>query len=214
MKYSTVLLDWDGCLADTLTLWMNSYLKTYRYYGLLITQSDVMSKSWGNCELGPKNFKINEYEKCWKDIVNMVKQEIIQVQLYRYTKELLINLKKSKYNIAVVTSSEKSIITPALTHHNLNQYIDFLITEEDVKKPKPDPEMLIKSIDFFGVNEKNCLMIGDSAKDIYAAQNAHIDSALILHKSNKQYYDFIKLKQLNSTYYFEDLKKLNDFLNS
>lgn len=212
MKISTILLDWDGCLADTLSLWMSSYLDTYKLFGISVTVDDVITKSWGNCELGPKNIGVEDYQTCWDTVINKVAKGNSSVPLHSYTRELLSNLKNNNCNIAIVTSSRKSIINPSIAYHHLNEYIDFVITEEDVTLPKPDPEMINMAMDFFGIKREECLMVGDSTKDIYAAQNAHIDSALILHSVNKTYYDFDILKKSNPTHCFSNLKELSDFL--
>ena len=52
----------------------------------------------------------------------------------------------------------------------LDQYLDLLISNEDVSNGKPDPEMYIKAINAFELNPKECLIIEDNENGIKAAR--------------------------------------------
>ena len=160
----------------------------------------------------PKEIGISDSDICWKEIILKVKEGIMKVPLHNFAKELLKRLHGKQFKIAIVTSSEKSLIQPALAHHNLNKFIDFLITEEEVSHPKPNPEMLNTAIKYLNGNKSESIIIGDSSKDILAGHNAGIASALVLHKENNKYYDFNVLEQTNPQYIFYHLKQLYEFL--
>jgi len=213
-NFKYILLDWDGCLADTLGVWMNAYFTIYKEYGKDVSPTEILKHSWGNVELGPKEIGISDSNACWRKIIAKVKEDVMKVPLHNYAKELLINLHEGQFKIAIVTSSERGLIQPALAHHDLNKYIDFLITEEEVSHPKPDPEMLNKAIDHLNGERSQSMIVGDTGKDIIAGHNAGIKSALILHEGNKKYYDFDKIKLSNPDFTFSDLKNLYQFLLS
>ena len=48
-----------------------------------------------------------------------------------------------------------------------------------VYKPKPNPEMLDKTIKKFGIEKKMAVLVGDSLKDKRAAVSAGIDCVLV-----------------------------------
>lgn len=207
-EYNTYLFDWDGCLAKTLDVWMSVYKDVYKEYGYDLSMEEVISTSWGNCELGPKNVGMNNYEEVWAQISDRVSIQSQQVPLFNYAKELLIELKRQDNKIAIVTSSQKKIIKPALAFHGLDVIIDVLVTEEDVSNPKPDPEIVNKAIKSLDGSKETSVIIGDTSKDINAGNAAGIDSILVLHPSNEQFYDFSKLRQLDSTYQIENLQDI------
>lgn len=212
--YNYILFDWDGCLADTPAVWMETYLNLYRTEGLQVEIKDVIEKSWGNLEEGPKNFGIKNYEEFWQEIVTEVGKNLKTTKLHMGAKELLADLKASSKQIAIVTSSPAKLVQPALKHHNLNRFIDVLVSSDDVTNEKPDPEMLFLALEKLDAKNKvdEAIVIGDTDKDILAGQNAGMDQALVLHEENKRFYDFEKLRKLKATYLVDDLAELEGII--
>ena len=212
--YQHFLFDWDGCLADTPGVWMETYLRLYRAEGLKVEIEDVIKKSWGNLAEGPKNFGISNPEEFWQKIVREVGKNLRTVKLHEGAKELLANLKLSGKRTAIVTSSPTKLVKPALEHHGLNQYIDAFVSSDDVVNEKPDPEMLFLALEKLGAKEKvgEAIIIGDTGKDIIAGRRAGMDQALILHELNKRFYDFEKLRKLGATYEVKSLDELGQIL--
>ena len=54
----------------------------------------------------------------------------------------------------------------------LKQYIDLIISNEDVEKSKPNPEMYIKAMECFGVAPNECVVVEDNPKGILAGKNS------------------------------------------
>jgi HAD superfamily hydrolase (TIGR01509 family) len=213
MTYGTVLFDWDGCLADTLNVWMKTYLAVYLEYGFDVTPEVVIEKSWGNTDQGPRNIGISDNQKCWEEIVAKVKVGVARVPLHQGAKNLLRSLHEEQINIAIVTSSERQVVQPALEFHDIEKYIGIMVTDNDVTNPKPDPEMVVKAMKHFRAYPDDTLIIGDTDKDIRAGQNAGIDTGLILHETNRRFYDFDKLMLAGPTHTFSELPQvLNLFL--
>jgi pyrophosphatase PpaX len=142
MNYEVFLLDWDGCMAKTLHSWMTTYLEVYERRGVSVTRNDILEKSWGNLAVGPKNVGIEDFDQCWQEIVAMVRKKVATVDLYAGVLDTLVQLKQAGKKMAIVTSSERSIIQPALIFHGIDLIVEVLVTEEDVKLPKPHPEII------------------------------------------------------------------------
>ena len=53
---------------------------------------------------------------------------------------------------------------------SLEQYLDFYISNQDVKNGKPDPEMYNKAIERMGLNPKECMIVEDNENGIKAAR--------------------------------------------
>jgi pyrophosphatase PpaX len=198
LKY--LLLDWDGCMANTLQVWMQTYLSLYKEAGIKVTSKDIVAHSWGNLAQGPRYFGIENYDAFWIKIVNQVKIGVAKVDLYPGVKLTLESIKKLGIPMTIVTSSERKLLVPALKYHGLDQIVDYVVTEEEVRKPKPDPEMLYLALKKMGGEVNSALIIGDSAKDITAGKNGEIKTALMLHPENTRFYNFEKLRELKSDY--------------
>ena len=58
----------------------------------------------------------------------------------------------------------------------LSQYLEFIISNQDVTKSKPDPEMYDKAIARMGIAPSECLIVEDNENGIRAARasGAHV----------------------------------------
>jgi HAD superfamily hydrolase (TIGR01509 family) len=58
----------------------------------------------------------------------------------------------------------------------LKHYLDCFLSNEDVKNPKPDPEIYIKAIESLRMKPKECLVVEDNKNGIKAAiqSGAHL----------------------------------------
>lgn len=117
--------------------------------------------------------------------------------LYSGVVEMLIRLKDQHKKLALITSSERQVIDIVLSHHELVDLFDLVISVNDVKVHKPDPEGILFAIEKFGVDPADAVMIGDSDKDLGAAKNAKIDSILFYPESHELVYDRAYLESFN-----------------
>jgi phosphoglycolate phosphatase-like HAD superfamily hydrolase len=59
-----------------------------------------------------------------------------------------------------------------LKPHGLHQHFKILVSDDQVGKPKPDPEGIQKAANFLKIDPSNSMYIGDSPSDIEAAHRA------------------------------------------
>ena len=76
--------------------------------------------------------------------------------------EILRLLKEDKYKIAVASNSIRDSVKITLLKLGLLEHIDFYSSNEDVKYPKPHPEIYLRSMITAGVSPKETLIIEDS----------------------------------------------------
>ena len=85
------------------------------------------------------------------------------IQLVKY-------LSNKNIKIAVCSNSIKSTIEAMMDLSNLTPMIDLILSNEDVSKSKPDPEIYIKAMQFFDLHPSECLIFEDSDHGIKAAK--------------------------------------------
>ncbi len=214
-NYQYLLFDWDGCLADTLSIWMESYLYVYNeIYHLNVNVSDVIAKSWGNWEKGAQNLGIKDYQKCMDLILERVLGDLPQVNLNPQVFETLQSLQeKVGLKMAVISSSKQNQVFPALKNLQIDHFFDVVLCEEDVQKTKPDPEIVYKSMKSLGAEVSNTLIIGDSSGDVLAGQKVGIDTVLYYPEINHRYYTKSKLQELHSSFFITDFSEILKLLN-
>ena len=126
------------------------------------------------------------------------------VKLYPDVRETLVKLKNLGKKIAIITSSKKSSILPALKNLRLDNFFDVLLTEEDVIKHKPDPEIVEKSMFLLKAIKTETIIVGDNQRDIHAGQAAKITTALFFPKENERFYKLSELMVYKPSYMFKN----------
>lgn len=98
----------------------------------------------------------------------------------------LHKLKDSGYRIAVCSNSVRASINLMLQKSSLSQYIDFSLSNEDVKNSKPDPEIYLKAISKLNISPQECLIVEDNPNGIAAARasKSHVLEVNSVHDVN------------------------------
>lgn len=79
-----------------------------------------------------------------------------------------------KIPLALVTTTPRSITEKVLEKMDIKEVYDFIICGNEVRSPKPDPEIYKKTLDHFKVPAKNSLAFEDSLAGCTAAAKADI----------------------------------------
>jgi HAD superfamily hydrolase (TIGR01509 family) len=88
--------------------------------------------------------------------------------------ELIADLDKNNFLLALASSSPHEQISYVLESLGIRHYFQSIISGEDVKVGKPDPEIFIKAAESVGVSPESCVVIEDSYNGVTAAKNANM----------------------------------------
>ena len=186
-----IISDWDGCLATCKTIHykaLNSALRVIdeKY---VISEEEHLSIYDGL----PTNSKLDLLEKHkgfpieLKEKVNKLKQkftiELInsEISVDERLREIFRKLKLEGYKIYVASNSIRETLQLMMYRTGLIEYVDYFLSNEDVKNPKPHPEIYLKAMIHAGVKPSESLIIEDSIHGRQAAT----DSGGILCPVNK-----------------------------
>ncbi|GAD18057.1 HAD family hydrolase [Helicobacter fennelliae] len=104
---------------------------------------------------------------------------IEKTKLMPYATEALI-LASQFAHLGVVTTKTALYSKQILEHFGLLKLFQVVIGSEDIDRPKPDAEPILKALNFFPITPKERIyMIGDTIYDIKAAKNAKINSVWV-----------------------------------
>lgn len=84
----------------------------------------------------------------------------------------MIDLIKEEYYVAMVTTASRKNVDDILSTFGVSEVFDFVFTQEDVKKSKPDPEGFLLAMEKAGVDNEDTLIFEDSDTGIEAAQRS------------------------------------------
>lgn len=85
---------------------------------------------------------------------------------------LLAQLERHGWPRAVATSSRREYAERLLTRHGLLAHFAFLLTAEDVRQSKPNPEIYLTAASRFGIPPASLLVLEDSPAGVAAATAA------------------------------------------
>lgn len=116
------------------------------------------------------------------DFIDQVKQIYTQEIVHTHCKPVfyheyaLAHLKAHGYKLGVASNSVRDSVELMLTKSNLIHYLDVVLSNQDVKKAKPDPEIYQTAIKKLKLKPEQCLIIEDNERGIKAAKasGAHL----------------------------------------
>jgi HAD superfamily hydrolase (TIGR01509 family) len=86
--------------------------------------------------------------------------------------ETLEFLKKNNFKVALASSSKMHIIQKAIKQCEIASFFDFVISGEQFKESKPNPEIYLTAIKAIGCTPCECIVVEDSSYGIEAGSSA------------------------------------------
>ena len=110
------------------------------------------------------------------EFINKLKQKLLYEIIINNCKPIfskqyaMAKLKEKGFKIAVCTNSIRSSVEIMMELSRLDKYIDLILSNQDVNKSKPDPEIYVKAIQYFNLTPDECLILEDNPHGIAAAR--------------------------------------------
>ena len=119
-----------------------------------------------------KNLPPSEYNIIWEKKQQITLQKLKSIQPKDELISLMKNISDKKYKIAVCSNSIRKTVLTVLSKLNIIEYMDFIISNEDVKNSKPHPEMYWTAISKIGCLPEETLIVEDSPYGLLAASRS------------------------------------------
>ena len=187
-KYKCFLFDLDGTLLDTAPEFLsclNELLKKNKKKS--VSYDFVRNRvSDGVGRLIQDSFNIDENHSEFEGLRNNLLAEYQKNYLLSKTfpgvDEFLYKLSKSKIDWMIVTNKPKRFSEEICQKFEWHKYANAMVSPEDVNgKRKPDPASLDAALAKTSIKKEQSIYVGDNWRDIEAANNSGIDSALALY---------------------------------
>jgi len=173
MNFKAVLFDVDGTLLDTHEYIYQAFEHSLKKHHKLLTRKEI------------KKIMGLPLEKCYKilteldDVANLANaHRQFQTENYHLSKpfpntvKTLEKLQTKGILLAAITTRARESAKKTLESASIMKYFNYFIGFEDVSRPKPDAEPLLKALQFLNVEPHDAIMVGDSEVDVYAGKNA------------------------------------------
>ncbi len=183
MKKKIAIFDLDGTLLDAYA----AVTRTFNYalgklgYPAVTLESVKRAVGGGDVNLAGKFVKGEDIPR----LISIYRENHLRfldgdIKLLDGCLELLDFLKNKDFVFGVATNRAGFAVNTLLEKLNIRQYFDIICTTDDVRNPKPHPEMLFKIMSFFNNASKDeVFYVGDMDIDYLTGRNAGIDTYIV-----------------------------------
>ena len=183
-RITTILFDLDGVLVDATEWHYDALNRALRLFGFDITRYEHLSDYNGLPTR--KKLQMLSVEKglpsALHTMLNRLKQVYTRDEILTrcrpvFEKEYMLSrLRKEGYRMAVCSNSIRESLELMVRQSGVEEYFEFLVSNEDVSRPKPDPEIYATACTRMGVAPSDTLIVEDSPHGIEAARRsgAHV----------------------------------------
>ena len=178
MTIKAILFDMDGVLIDAKEWHYEALNRALALFGMPISRFDHITSFDGL----PTSKKLEflslerrlptELHQFINDLKQKYTMEIVHTRCKPFFAHeyALARLQVLGYKMAVCSNSVRNSVITMMDYAGLTEYIDLMISNQDVSSGKPDPEMYLKAMVHFNLQPEECLIIEDNDNGIKAAK--------------------------------------------
>lgn len=196
------LFDLNGTMIDDMQYHIKAWHRILNELGANISLERMRDECYGkNNELLDRMFP-GRYTEEEKNKMSLEKEKQYQqefkphLQLLPGLSEFLEKAHQTGIKMAIGSAAIMFNIDFVLDGLNIRHYFDAIVSADDVKDSKPNPETYLKCAAALNIEPKDCLVFEDAPKGVEAALNAGMESVVITLMHEKE--DFNKYPNIVS----------------
>jgi len=172
-----VLFDMDGVLVDAKDWHYEALNRALQLFGYTISRESHLSTFDGL----PTREKLSTLSLSkglpvgLQKFLNELKQSYTLELSYQRCKPVfnhqyaLSRLRAEGYKLAVCSNSVRQTIEAMMSLSSLSNFLDLVLSNQDVSNGKPDPEIYLKAMHSLNLKPEECLILEDNENGIQAA---------------------------------------------
>ncbi len=179
-KIKAIIFDMDGVLIEAKDWHYEALNKALELFGMEISRYDHLVTYDGLPTR--KKLEMLSVERGLPgqlhEFINTMKQQYTMEIVYSKCKPMffheyaLAKMKNEGYRLVVCSNSIRKSVQVMLEKAILLDKLEFFLSNEDVVKSKPDPEMYNLAFSRLGLKPAQCLVLEDNEKGIKAAEES------------------------------------------
>ncbi|MFH1127939.1 MAG: HAD family phosphatase [Candidatus Omnitrophota bacterium] len=208
-KFKAVIFDMDGVITNTMPYHFDAWLEIFSSAGVkvncfdvyeregqpgLITIREIFKRENKGISLKEARLLLAKKEKLFK--------RIVKIKFVKGAQAFIKNLKKHKFQLGLVTGTSRHEVEKILPTALLKIF-NVIVTGDQVKKGKPDPEPFLEALSQLALNPGAVMVIENAPFGILSAKRAGLYCIALETSLPKKY-----LRQANRIFKsFKELEK-------
>lgn len=176
---TAVIFDWDGTLVESKKIIASSFIKVLNEFGLSVNEKEIIGLMGPSASIIFKQVLSSLNVDFTEELVEKLARERViaeinfsrKIRLNAGAYEILNNL-KGKVSLALASMNNKEVIRKHLETCQIARYFETVLSADEVREPKPNPEIFLKCSAKLGIRVSECVVIEDSVSGIKAAKKA------------------------------------------
>jgi beta-phosphoglucomutase len=195
-EYTALLFDLNGTIIDDMDYHVKAWYRIFNELGANVTIERTRDECYGkNSEVlervFPGRFSENEKNKLSDEKEKQYRSAFKpHLALIDGLDQFLEQAYKSGKKIGIGSAAIRPNIDFVIDGLHIRHYFKAIVSADDVKHSKPDPETWFKCAAELGVKADECLVFEDSPKGVESARNAGMAAVVITTMHEKE--DFAK----------------------
>jgi len=185
LKYKAILFDVDGTMVDNMPVHAQTWITFFGSLGLEVNEESIHTTMAGRTSADVIKFflpgitdeQVNQHEMEKEALYKQIYQPVM-----RETPGLTHFLEQARamgIKMAVASVGGIDIVGFVLNNLKITHFFDAVVSAEDVKNGKPDPEIFLLAASRLGIAPGDCLVIEDTLAGLLGAQRAGMRSIAI-----------------------------------
>lgn len=193
MSYKAFLFDLNGTIIDDMRYHTKVWFGILNALGANLSYAQVEKEMYGkNEELLIRIFGENHFTQEQRKEMSFKKEEKYQQEFRPHLKLIegldvfLQQAMARQIKMAIGTAAIMFNVDFVLDGLHIRSWFDALISADDVKASKPNPETFLQCAQKLGVEAKKCIVFEDAPKGVEAALNGGMEAVVILTMHKKE----------------------------
>ena len=179
MNYKVVMLDFDGTTACTVPAIYHAAKRMLGLHGYEV-EKEVVYKNFAlalpfafRCFSGDESIDDATIEQMIVEYNTIYKEESEKlVELFDGVVETLDHLTKSGVKVVITSNNVKPVLRRLTTNLGIAEYIDDIVSVEDVENVKPAPDIALEVLHRYNISGEESLVVGDATLDMDMGREA------------------------------------------
>lgn len=216
-KYKAFIFDLNGTLIDDMKYHTDAWFEILtQELGADLSYENLKKEMYGkNAELLVRVFGEDHFNQEEIESYSINKEKKYQ-KLYKPNlkpidglESFLAKSQESKIAMGIGSAAIMLNVDFVLDNLDLRKYFTSLISADEVKLSKPNPETFLKGAEALGIKPHECLVFEDAPKGVEAAKNAGMDAVVLTTMHEKEEFsDYDNILFYISDYNDPNLEKL------